>query len=84
MTVSSLPLIILISAVSGGLIQSAEARPPEKKAEQSLLYWRYLCRGGMQEERIREHRRELKCLSQSWTVMGPEDQGRVEEIHSLD
>ncbi len=74
----------MILAVSGGLIRAAEARPPEKKAEQSLLYWRYLCRGGLQEERIREHRRELKCLSQSWTVIGPEDQGKVEEIHSLD
>ena len=62
---------------------SSLARPPEGKAEGTLLYWRYLCAGGAQDEKIVDHRREFKCLSQSWSVIGPEDRGIVEEIHSV-
>ena len=66
--------------LTGAEVNLAEARPPETKAESSLIYWRFLCRGGAQVERRNAGRRELQCLSQGWTVSGPEAQGEVDEV----
>ncbi|NDF15275.1 hypothetical protein EB061_08140 [bacterium] len=58
----------------------AHARGPEHPAERSLLYWRYLCRGSVQSERIVNGRRELHCEGQGWTVIGPENSGWMDEV----
>ncbi len=60
----------------------AEARMPQTPAEESLLYWRYLCRGSVQSEKVIQGRREFRCEGQGWSVFGPERSGKVEEIRN--
>jgi hypothetical protein len=78
-----LRLLFICSCVVA-FAETTFARPPENQAERALLYWRYLCRGGTQIEKLEGHRREFRCVSQSWSVIGPSDQGRIEEIHRND
>ena len=64
---------------TGGMI-SADARLPETKAEQSLLYWRYLCQDEPQEEKVQNQIRELKCKAHGWRVRAPASSGKVLEV----
>ncbi len=74
-------LLVLSNMVSlWGPGRFAHARGPEHPAERSLLYWRYLCRGSVQSERIVNGRRELHCEGQGWTVIGPENSGWMDEV----
>lgn len=59
---------------------ASSARLPEKPAEHSLLYWRYLCHGERQVESIQQNTREFKCPSQGWLVRTPATSGVVKEI----
>jgi hypothetical protein len=71
-------LFALLSVAS--FSQAAFARLPEKPAERSLLYWRYLCRDEAQEEIIQNGEREFKCVTQNWVVKTAETNGIVKEI----
>ncbi len=60
---------------------NAFARLPETQSERSLLYWRYLCRGEVQQEVINASQmRELKCPKLGWAVRAPASGGPVKEI----
>ena len=73
-------LVGLIIMLSFGISVQAQARLPETKAEKSLLYWRYLCRDGVQEEAVHDQIRELKCKNQNWRVRSPANEGKVLEV----
>jgi hypothetical protein len=71
-----LTLFVLVD----GRLNVASARPPEKEAERSLLYWRYLCDGEEQEETIQNGEREFKCIARGWKVRTKVGIGIVREI----
>ena len=59
---------------------NASARLPETKSEESLLYWRYLCRNEPQKERVDSKFRELSCPEQGWVVRADPESGKVREV----
>lgn len=69
-------LFLFVLLVAG---QQALARLPETKSEQSLLYWRYLCRNEPQREVASAKVREFSCPSEGWTVKA-DQHGKVKEI----
>jgi hypothetical protein len=73
-------LFLFCISIHLGAYPQAFARLPEKPAEHSLLYWRYLCHGERQVESVQQNTREFKCPSQGWLVRTPASSGVVKEI----
>lgn len=74
-------LFLFVILLSGTMsVPLASARLPETKAEQSLLYWRYLCHDEPQEEKITNQWLEFRCKTFGWTVRASTSDGVVKEI----
>ena len=58
----------------------ATTRAPSSVEENSLLYWRYLCREQPQVEVVSAATIELSCPNQSWKVKAGNRDGRVSEV----
>ena len=75
-------LVLIFCAFTS--LASAATRAPSSVEENSLLYWRYLCRNQPQTQTISSGILELSCMgqNQSWKVRANARDGRVSEVQN--